>query len=47
MKYVKSNGLYGETFAGWTEVVTHLQQWLEETANARTHATTGEVPRER
>jgi transposase len=47
VKYVKSNGLYGEAFAGWTEVVAHLQQWLEETANARTHATTGEVPRER
>ncbi len=47
VKYVKSNGLYGETFAGWAEVGAYLQQWLEETANARTHATTGEVPRER
>lgn len=47
VKYVKSNGLDGETCAGWADVVAHLQRWLAETANARTHATTGEAPRER
>jgi hypothetical protein len=47
VKYVKSNGLYGETFACWAAMGAYLQQWLEETANARTHATTGKVPRER
>lgn len=47
VKYVKYNGLYGESFADWTELEAHLAQWLEETANARVHATTGEAPRER
>lgn len=39
VKYVKSNGLYGETFACWAEVGAYLRQWLAETANARIHAT--------
>ena len=47
VKYVKHNGLDGEAFATWGELIAHLQQWLEETANARVHATTGEVPRAR
>lgn len=47
VKYVKYNGLYSETFDSWAAVVAYLQQWLEETANARVHATTGEVPRVR
>lgn len=47
VKYVKSNGLYGESFADWAALEAHLAQWLEETANARIHATTGEVPRAR
>lgn len=47
VKDVTSNGLYGESFAGWAEVGSYLQQWLEETANARIHATAGEAPCER
>jgi transposase len=46
VKYVKNDGLYGESFASWTDLQAHLQQWLEETANVRVHATTGQVPRE-
>lgn len=45
VKYVKNDGLYGESFANWQELQAHLLQWLEETANARVHATTAEVPR--
>lgn len=47
VKYVKHNALAGETFADWSALETHLQQWLEETANVRLHATTGESPRQR
>ncbi len=47
VKYVKKNGLYGEAFADWGDLIAYLEQWLEETANARVHATTGEVPRAR
>lgn len=35
VKYVKNNALYGETFADWAALEQYLQQWLEETANAR------------
>ena len=47
VKYVKHNALAGETFADWQALETHLQQWLEQTANVRLHATTGESPRSR
>ncbi len=47
VKYVKQNALYGEVFADWNDLETHLQQWLEQTANARIHGTTGEPPRSR
>ncbi|MCP4824039.1 MAG: IS21 family transposase [Shimia sp.] len=47
VKYVKNNALYGESFADWCAVETHLQQWLQETANVRIHGTTGESPRAR
>jgi len=47
VKYVKHNALYGEAFADWSAVECHLAQWLEETANARLHATTGEPPQQR
>jgi transposase len=46
VKYVKQDGLYGDTFADEQGLRGHLQQWLEEVANARTHGTTGRVPRE-
>jgi transposase len=45
VKYVKNDGLYGESFGSWSELTAHLLQWLEETANARVHATTAQVPR--
>ena len=47
VKYVKYNGLYGESFADWAALEAHLAQWLAETANARIHATTGETPHAR
>lgn len=45
VKYVKNDGLYGEQFEDWSAMEQHLHQWLEEVANARTHGTTGQVPR--
>ncbi len=45
VKYVKYNGLYAEEFADWTAVHAHLAAWLEYYANARRHATTGQIPR--
>lgn len=47
VKYVKNDGLYGEEFADWSALEGHLSQWLEQTANQRYHATTGERPDER
>ncbi len=47
VKYVKQNALYGETFTDWNALESHLAQWLEETANTRSHGTTGEPPRQR
>jgi transposase len=47
VKYVKHNALAGETFADWAALEAHVQQWLDETANVRRHATTGEAPRSR
>lgn len=47
VKYVKHNGLYGETFSDWEALQAHQQQWLEAVANARIHGPTGEPPRQR
>ena len=47
VKYVKQDGLYGETFADFAALEAHLARWLEETANVRTHAVTGEAPQVR
>ena len=46
VKYVKDNGLYGETFSDVAHLKAHLSEWLEDIANARVHATTGQTPRE-
>lgn len=46
VKYVKQDAFYGDTFADLQHLRGHLQQWLEEVANARIHGTTGRVPRE-
>jgi hypothetical protein len=45
VKYVKHNGLYGETFADWREVERYLAGWLDGTANQRIHGSTGQSPR--
>ena len=47
VKYVKQDGLYGETFADFPAVAAHLARWLGETANVRTQAVTGEAPQVR
>jgi transposase len=44
VKYVKGNALYGEVFESWTDLESYLADWLDNTANVRTHATTGQVP---
>ena len=46
VKYVKNNALYGESFSDWSELEEYLATWLEKTANARIHGTTGKVPRQ-
>ncbi|MGM0673048.1 MAG: IS21 family transposase [Pseudomonadota bacterium] len=46
VKYVKQDAFYGDTFADVQALREHLQQWLEDVANARVHGTTGRVPRE-
>lgn len=47
VKYVKGNALYGEVFSDWAALQTYLADWLDNTANQRIHATTGEVPQDR
>ncbi|MFV8836741.1 IS21 family transposase [Aquisalimonas sp. APHAB1-3] len=46
VKYVKRDGLYGETFADEQALRAHLQHWLDTVANERYHGTTGRAPRE-
>jgi len=46
VKYVKGNALYGERFDSWPELEHYLADWLDNTANTRVHATTGEIPRQ-
>jgi transposase len=46
VKYVKGNALYGEVFESWTDLESYLADWLDNTANVRTHATTGQVPQQ-
>ena len=45
--YVRGNFVYGRDFLGDTDLEAQLEHWLEATANARIHGTTGEVPRTR
>ncbi len=47
VKYVKGNALYGETFDNWSTLNSYMRDWLDNTANKRIHATTGEKPAER
>ena len=44
VKYVKQNGLYGETFTDWTCLETYMAEWLDTVANKRMHGTTGQQP---
>lgn len=44
VKYVKQNGLYGETFTDWESLETYLVDWLDTVANKRVHGTTGQQP---
>jgi transposase len=43
--YVRGNLLYGRDFLGDTDLAAQTEHWLEHTANARIHGTTGWVPR--
>jgi transposase len=45
--YVRGNLLYGREFLGDADLAAQTDHWLEHTANARVHGTTGEVPRTR
>jgi transposase len=45
VKYVKHNGLYGETFADWHHLQGYVVDWLDHTANQRIHGSTGQSPR--
>jgi len=44
VKYAKQNGLYGETFANWTDLEQCFSDWLDNTANQRVHGSTGKQP---
>lgn len=45
VKYVKGNGLYGESFVNWHELERYLADWLDNTANQRLHGSTRQQPR--
>jgi len=44
VKYVKHNGLYGETFADWRDLEGYVADWLDRTAIQRIHGSTGQSP---
>ena len=45
--YLRGNFLYGREFLNDPDLAAQADTWLEATANARVHGTTGEVPRVR
>jgi transposase len=45
--YVRGNFIYGREFLGDADLAAQAERWLEVTANARVHGTTGIVPRTR
>ena len=47
VSYVRGNFTYGREFLGDADLEAQAQRWLDATANARIHGTTGEVPRTR
>jgi len=46
VKYVKENGLYGESFENFAALEQHIRQWLDTVANVRIHGTTRRQPAE-
>ena len=47
VSYLRHNFFYGRCFRDLEDLNNQLTKWLAETANARIHGTTGEIPRER
>jgi transposase len=47
VRYVRENFVYGREFLGDADLDAQRTDWLEQTANARVHGTTKEVPRVR
>jgi transposase len=47
IRYVRENFFYARAFAGDADVDAQLARWLDERANVRVHATTGEQPKVR
>lgn len=45
IRYVRESFVYGRDFAGDADLNDQVARWLGRVANARTHGTTGEVPR--
>jgi transposase len=45
VRYVRGNFVYGRTFLHDADLEQQRHQWLEQVANPRVHATTGEPPR--
>lgn len=45
ISYVRDNFLYGRPFLGDADLAAQTEHWMEYTANARIHGTTGRVPR--
>ena len=47
IRYLRENFFYGREFLNDADLEVQLDRWLEEVANERIHATTGEKPRAR
>jgi transposase len=47
IKYIRHSFFYGRSFSSLADLRAQVVLWLEHTANARVHATTGERPAER
>ena len=47
VSYLRHNFFYGRQFADLEDLNSQLEKWLEETANARVHGTTGDIPAQR
>lgn len=47
VSYLRRNFFYGRRFRDLEDLNSQLEKWLQETANARMHGTTGEVPSQR